>query len=166
MYKFQPKSLQISFKIRNICQFYRKNELIHQNVWLKSLEIVDRDANHLTDQRESSALRNLNLSNNLFTSIPPALPCLAEDLSRLNMSYNNLRSMGHVTSYPAFLRQLDLSHNEISCWPSLVTVNSGDPYLACYKIESGSTAATREKSNNDLYSTLCCHKKHLRWARA
>lgn len=40
--------------------------------------------------------------------------------------------MGHVTSYPVFLRQLDLSHNEISCWPSLVTINSGDPYLACY----------------------------------
>lgn len=109
-----------------------KNELIHQNIWSKSLEIVDRDTTQFSELRGSSALRNLNLSNNLFTSIPPALPCLAENLSRLNMSYNSLRSMGHVTSYPVFLRQLDLSHNEISCWPSLVTVNSGDPYLACY----------------------------------
>lgn len=114
---------------------YSKNELIHQNVWSKSLEIVDRDTTQFSELRGSSALRNLNLSNNLFTSIPPALPCLAENLSRLNMSYNNLRSMGHVTSYPVFLRQLDLSHNEISCWPSLVTVNSGDPYLACYNGE-------------------------------
>lgn len=145
----------------------RKNELLHQNVWSRSLEIVDRDANHLTEQRDSTALRNLNLSNNLFTSIPAALPCLAENLSRLNMSYNSLRSMGHVTSYPAFLRQLDLSHNEISCWPSLVTINSGDPYLACYKIDPVTTngcgaAAVRENAHNDLYASLCCHKKHLR----
>lgn len=149
---------------------HRKNELFHQNIWSRSLEIVDRDANHLTEQLDSSALRNLNLSNNLFTSIPPALPCLAENLSRLNMSYNSLRSMGHVTSYPAFLRQLDLSHNEISCWPSLVTINSGDPYLACYKMEqattNGCSSSVRENAHNDLYASLCCHKKHLRLVKA
>lgn len=124
------------FQLNFIYSFSRsKNELIHQNIWSKSLEIVDRDTTQFSEFRGSSALRNLNLSNNLFTSIPPALPCLAENLSRLNMSYNSLRSMGHVTSYPVFLRQLDLSHNEISCWPSLLTVNSGSclgPYLACY----------------------------------
>lgn len=43
--------------------------------------------------------------------------------------------MGHVTSYPAYLRQLDLSHNEISCWPSLATIHSADPYIACYNSE-------------------------------
>lgn len=124
---FKYKSTELKTMTRNV-----KNDLIHQNIWSKSLEIVDRDASQFQELRGLSALRTLNLSNNLFTSIPPALPCLAENLSRLNMSYNSLRSMGHVTSYPCFLRQLDLSHNEISCWPSLVTVNSADPYLACY----------------------------------
>lgn len=79
--------------------------------------------------------------------------------------------IGHVTSYPAFLRQLDLSHNEISCWPSLVTVNSADPYLACYNNQSsdgGKFASTRcsilENSHTDVYLNLCCHKKHLRYS--
>lgn len=101
-------------------------------MWSKSLEIVDREVSQTSEIGSASALRSLNLSNNLFTNIPPALPCLAENLVRLNMSYNSLRSMGHVTSYPLYLRQLDLSHNEISCWPSLATINSSDPYLACY----------------------------------
>lgn len=84
--------------------FYSKNELIHQNIWSKSLEIVDRDTTQFSELRGSSALRNLNLSNNLFTSIPPALPCLAENLSRLNMSYNSLRSMG-ITHFCLVLPQ-------------------------------------------------------------
>ena len=43
--------------------------------------------------------------------------------------------MSHVTSYPPGLRQLDLSHNEISCWPSLPSrISSTDPHLTCYNI--------------------------------
>lgn len=40
--------------------------------------------------------------------------------------------MGHVTSYPASLKQLDLGHNEITCWPSLPRIAASDPHLACY----------------------------------
>lgn len=43
--------------------------------------------------------------------------------------------MGYVTSYPASLRQLDLSHNEITCWPSLPRLSSSDPHLLCYNID-------------------------------
>lgn len=44
--------------------------------------------------------------------------------------------MSHITSYPSSLRQLDLSHNEITCWPSLPSrITTLDPHLACYNIQ-------------------------------
>lgn len=33
------------------------------------------------------------------------------------MSYNSLTSLGPISRYPASLKQLDLSHNQISSWP-------------------------------------------------
>ncbi|XP_050071280.1 leucine-rich repeat serine/threonine-protein kinase 1 isoform X1 [Anopheles maculipalpis] len=109
-------------------------ELVRHHIWARSLEVTEQEL-RLADSRNDSALSqlsSLNLANNLFTSIPLALPCLAVNLTRLNMSYNSLRSMGHVTSYPASLKQLDLGHNEISCWPSLPRIAASDPHLMCY----------------------------------
>ncbi|XP_053678911.1 leucine-rich repeat serine/threonine-protein kinase 1 [Anopheles nili] len=109
-------------------------ELVKHHIWARSLEVTEQEL-RLADSRHDSALSqlsSLNLANNLFTSIPLALPCLAVNLTRLNMSYNSLRSMGHVTSYPASLKQLDLGHNEISCWPSLPRIAASDPHLMCY----------------------------------
>ncbi|KFB52135.1 hypothetical protein ZHAS_00020459 [Anopheles sinensis] len=109
-------------------------ELVKHHIWARSLEVTEQEL-RLVDARADSALSqlsSLNLANNLFTSIPLALPCLAVNLTRLNMSYNNLRSMGHVTSYPASLKQLDLGHNDISCWPSLPRLTASDPHLMCY----------------------------------
>ncbi|KAI5692370.1 hypothetical protein M8J77_014290, partial [Diaphorina citri] len=44
--------------------------------------------------------------------------------------------MSHITSYPNSLKQLDLSHNKISCWPSLPQIDSTDPMelaaVTCY----------------------------------
>ncbi|XP_052864950.1 leucine-rich repeat serine/threonine-protein kinase 1 [Anopheles cruzii] len=109
-------------------------ELVKHNIWSRSLEVTEQEL-RLPDSRYDSTLSqlsSLNLANNLFTSIPLALPCLAVNLTRLNLSYNSLRSMGHVTSYPASLKQLDLGHNEISCWPSLPRIAASDPHLMCY----------------------------------
>lgn len=52
------------------------------------------------------------------------------------MAFNTLRSMSHITSYPSSLKQLDLSHNQITVWPSLPQVEAQDNMelanLACY----------------------------------
>ena len=44
--------------------------------------------------------------------------------------------MSHITSYPSSLKQLDLSHNQICCWPSLPQVegidNMEQALTACY----------------------------------
>ncbi|XP_063898869.1 leucine-rich repeat serine/threonine-protein kinase 1-like [Helicoverpa armigera] len=74
--------------------------------------------------RGGAPLACLNLAHNQFTCVPAALACRATNLTRLNMAYNSLRSMSYVTAYPTSLRQLDLSHNEITCWPSLPQVSA------------------------------------------
>jgi Leucine-rich repeat (LRR) protein len=86
------------------------------------LQVTEKISDDTEQTGNKSALASLNLAHNLFNSIPVALPCLAVSLVRLNMAYNSLRSMSHITSYPASLKQLDLSNNQISCWPSLPQV--------------------------------------------
>lgn len=91
--------------------------------------------------------------------------------------------MGHVTSYPASLRQLDLSHNEITCWPSLPSrLTTQDPHLVCYNIATSSSSNSpsedvddgiaaaasvhhENRSNslrNAVLKSVCIHRKHLR----
>ncbi|XP_030371278.1 leucine-rich repeat serine/threonine-protein kinase 1 isoform X2 [Scaptodrosophila lebanonensis] len=153
-------------------------QLTHRNIWSASLEVTDNELkwHEVKPEDGASQLSSLNIANNLFTSIPAALPCLALNLTRLNLSYNSLRSMGHVTSYPATLKQLDLSHNEISCWPSLPQIRESDPHLLCYsyiqrqmevdeqtpsfaKYQSQSKAPSFRAS---VLKSVCRHRRHLR----
>lgn len=154
--------------------------LVHRNIWSSNLEITDNDMKWNESKKEEgvSQLNSLNIANNLFTSIPAALPCLAVNLTRLNMSYNSLRSMGHVTSYPATLKQLDLSHNEISCWPSLPRITESDPHLLCYSFVAQNQGGenddipsfAKHNPNNTKASSfrstvlksVCRHRRHLR----
>ncbi|KAI5703280.1 hypothetical protein M8J75_009878 [Diaphorina citri] len=118
-------------------------------------------------------LLSLNLAHNQFTSIPPVLPCLAVNLTKLNMAYNSLRSMSHITSYPNSLKQLDLSHNKISCWPSLPQIDSTDPMelaaVTCYcpdnataKSHLGPLLRGRQSLRTSVLSSVCIHRRHLR----
>ena len=94
------------------------------------------------------------------------------------MSYNSLTSLGPLSRYPASLKQLDLSHNQISCWPLETDHDSH-----CYGSGSGSgsgavrdektispsvcstpeprkisrSAATRQNSR-----VFCPHRRHVK----
>ncbi|XP_047039612.1 leucine-rich repeat serine/threonine-protein kinase 1-like [Helicoverpa zea] len=120
--------------------------------------------------RGGAPLASLNLAHNQFSCVPAALACRATNLTRLNMAYNSLRSMSYVTAYPTSLRQLDLSHNEITCWPSLPQVENfgsteGDP-LACYCPNSANNVRSRPRSGgsvrSQLLSAACPARRHLR----
>lgn len=109
----------------------------HHHIWSKNVEVTEQIFHYdETSLEKCSQLSALNLAHNLFTSIPVVLPCLAVNLTRLNMAFNTLRSMSHITSYPSSLKQLDLSHNQITVWPSLPQVEAHDNMelanLACY----------------------------------
>ncbi|XP_050524105.1 leucine-rich repeat serine/threonine-protein kinase 1 isoform X2 [Daktulosphaira vitifoliae] len=153
--------------------------LVHHNVWNRSVEIMEQiiRADETEVKSNSSQLSTLNLSHNQFSSIPPVLSCLAVNLTRLNMSYNCLRTMSYVTSYPNSLKQLDLSHNKICVWPSLPQVNleetsSDEENILCYRLETGqvpkSTIPSKIRTSRrmslraNILNKVCSHRRHLR----
>ena len=88
------------------------------------------------------------------------------------MSYNSLTSLGPLSRYPACLKQLDLSHNQISSWPL-----ESDTDSHCYSSTAGKedktlspsvcstpeprkisrAAATRQNSR-----VFCPHRRHVK----
>jgi hypothetical protein len=64
--------------------------------------------------------------------------------------------MSHITSYPNSLKQLDLSHNKISCWPSLPQIDSTDPMelaaVTCY-CPDNATAKSHLGKSTEGYTT-------------
>ena len=81
--------------------------------------------------------------------------------------------MSHITSYPASLKQLDLSNNQISCWPSLPQIDDADETeqtnTACYypsaNIQSPVVPPNRQtiSSLRDVVlMSVCAHRRHLR----
>ncbi|KAJ8679026.1 hypothetical protein QAD02_014813 [Eretmocerus hayati] len=142
-------------------------------LWIKSVQVTEKVTDETEQTGNKSQLASLNLAHNLFTSIPVALPCLAVSLVRLNMAYNSLRSMSHITSYPATLKQLDLSNNQISCWPSLPQVDCADEMeqaiTACYCPSTGvqspvvpTNRQTTSSLRDVVLMSVCSHRRHLR----
>lgn len=151
----------------------REIELNRPHVWMESVKVAERFNDDGETSTRKSMLASLNIAHNLFSSIPFSLSCLGVSLVRLNMAYNSLRSMSHITSYPASLKHLDLSNNQISCWPSLPQVDGSDPVeqavTACYC--PGSNAQVPLVSNNRQTATsfrdivlmsVCSHRRHLK----
>ncbi|XP_065157528.1 leucine-rich repeat serine/threonine-protein kinase 1 isoform X3 [Atheta coriaria] len=149
-------------------------DMTKHHIWNKTVEVTEQIMHNdesVTDK--ASQLSSLNLAHNLFSSIPVVLPCLAVNLTRLNMAFNSLRSMSHITSYPSSLKQLDLSHNQISVWPSLPQVEAQDEMelanLACYsnscckdKLPVMARRQSGRSVRNIVLHTVCSHRRHLR----
>lgn len=163
----------------------RQRDLVHHNLWSRGhgVEVTEQILLNEDDQEGCSQLSSLNLAHNQFASIPAALPCLAVNLTRLNLAYNSLRSMGYITSYPNSLKQLDLSHNQVSCWPSLPQMDPSS--LACFapnpdaatpaappmpaapaavvKLPAlGGALQCRRTLRSAILDCVCVHRRHLR----
>uniref|UniRef100_A0A1B6DQ53 non-specific serine/threonine protein kinase n=1 Tax=Clastoptera arizonana TaxID=38151 RepID=A0A1B6DQ53_9HEMI len=150
-------------------------DLTQHNVWSRSVQVMEQISSSDEDNgQDCSHLSALNLAHNQFTAIPTVLSCLAVNLTRLNMSYNSLRSMSHITSYPSSIKQLDLSHNQVCCWPSLPQIETSDPMeqaaISCYAADSSSrsnkgTPGRRQAGRSlrtAILNNLCSHRRHLR----
>ncbi|PNF32771.1 hypothetical protein B7P43_G04485, partial [Cryptotermes secundus] len=158
-------------KVKSVQQL----DITHHNIWSRNVEVTEQIMHHDDENEDNcSQLSALNLAHNQFTSVPVALPCLAVNLTRLNLSYNSLRSMSHITSYPSSLKQLDLSHNQICCWPSLPQVEAIDSMeqalTACYApADCGSKSGSklpvlpgRRSLRKAILNVVCSHRRHLR----
>ncbi|KAF2362731.1 Ankyrin repeat [Trinorchestia longiramus] len=172
----------------NVVTCCRQRELRHHSLWTQAVQVQDSLSNPSPDDRSgdsnngvpfvgASCLQNLNLSHNAFCAPPAGLPCLAVALSRLNLSYNRLNDMGRAWQYPGGLKQLDLSHNNIACWPCAAQGFSDADVAPCPAAPRHKTAHSHGRSNrnrpvssNSVSSggggggvvTPCSHRRHTR----
>lgn len=77
--------------------------------------------------------------------------------------------MSYITTYPACLKQLDLSHNQITVWPSLPQVETVDEHISCFAAEqrggAGSAPLPRLSGcglRNIVLHALCTHRRHVK----
>lgn len=157
-------------------------DLKHHSLWSTNVEI--RDKTYFVEPPDSQggsqsgngaqkqSLQVLSLAHNAFSVVPRSLSCLAPQLTRLNLSFNKLTKMGHLSSFPASLKQLDLSHNQIDSWFMEVASDN-----ICYTDQLEHKNLTRSMSKMSVMSTpkmskmltnsqsstgACPHKKHCR----
>ena len=94
---------------------FKESPAPHQHQWTDKILIqasaFDSDLDGVKGKR--SMLTELNLSKNKFNSVPPGIPCLAPQLSKLYLAGNKLKAIGPLSNYPVSLKWLDLSHNQI-----------------------------------------------------
>ena len=106
---------------------------------------ISEDASEEKLTENESGLRSLNLSRNKFDRPPIGLACLAPNLIELDLSHNKLYQLGSLCQYPAQLRTLNLSNNQL-----VTTKVQVLRHHMCYSIDKDDTA---EDSH-------CAHQYH------
>lgn len=72
---------------------FRSYEMVRVNIWSRNIEVSESGGVTVGNEDDSSdgrlcQITSLNLAHNQLTSVPVMLPCLAVQLTRLNLSYN------------------------------------------------------------------------------
>lgn len=87
------------------------------NCWQERVQVelapVSGQVEEKKSEQQRSQLKELNLSGNQLEEPPHGLPCLVPRLEKLSLAGNRLTQMGHPEMYPASLKSLDLSQNQI-----------------------------------------------------
>lgn len=140
------------------------------NYWKKKIDLVSsgtsiesKSSNDNLNEGNNfggvSKITYLNLSHNSFAHLPPVLACVATELSRLNLSYNRINSLGDIGLYPAKLKNIDLSNNQIDSWFTVATLESD--LKQCYAESSRRDSTVSKFLHNHSWSQ-CVHKIHQR----
>ncbi|RXG51538.1 Leucine-rich repeat serine/threonine-protein kinase 1 [Armadillidium vulgare] len=195
----------------NIVTCCRTRELTHHSLWSSSVQVQESFSPAEGNECGThSQLQSLNLSHNSFSCVPQGLACLACQIRKQNdnpltqklftcsfISYYirilnlfSLSEIGTANCYPVSLKQLDLSHNCIFSWNSLLrseslenieTVSTSSSCYAlnenlrssktstCFKTRrtSHSTPGSRSRGSHSSVGSLgtpphCIHRRHTR----
>uniref|UniRef100_A0A0K0FHI5 non-specific serine/threonine protein kinase n=1 Tax=Strongyloides venezuelensis TaxID=75913 RepID=A0A0K0FHI5_STRVS len=100
------------------------------NRWQNNLSLLkfDLEEEVVGDRSEFNSLLLLNLSHNKFKEMPLNLACVCPRLIKLDMSNNELQSIGPVECFPHRLRTLDVSNNKLTKTFDPMTKH----HLSCY----------------------------------
>lgn len=125
--------------------------LKHHTKWRGCLQLVE---SHPEESSSTRALQSLNLSHNAFEWVPPVLACNAPQLARLSLAYNKLIYVGPLNCYPAQIRHLDLSCNQIGEWLVTPTSPHVEPCSADARDQATSTGGKRFYYSSPLADTI------------
>uniref|UniRef100_A0A8R1XUT2 non-specific serine/threonine protein kinase n=1 Tax=Onchocerca volvulus TaxID=6282 RepID=A0A8R1XUT2_ONCVO len=91
------------------------HELKRHNIWQTSIRLARSDESDAENGSLtfSSMISVFNVSYNNIKMMPSCLACCCPYLTRLNISYNQLTSLGPVQCLPTRLRHLDVSNNQL-----------------------------------------------------
>ena len=108
-----------------------------------------------------SPLKILHLSHNKLTSVPVGLPCLAQNLIRLDLSHNQITSLGCPCDYPITLMTLDASAN--GAVQSIIPMQPGsvsNTVGCCGLIQGSLPRSPSAASLLGLGKFQCRHRRH------
>lgn len=146
---------QVQFVSRRLESFLDTN--------LQEEEYEDLDTPDLTDEKEAFPLEVLDVSYNSLSSVPAGLSCLAPKLQKLNISHNNIKSLGVVNDYPVEIEMLDACHNELHTAIAPPASSSDERYYQpCFRRQLGLSlsASILESSPFSFLYKPCAHRAH------
>uniref|UniRef100_A0A0N4ZX28 non-specific serine/threonine protein kinase n=1 Tax=Parastrongyloides trichosuri TaxID=131310 RepID=A0A0N4ZX28_PARTI len=115
------------------------------NFWQNSVSLLkfdlEEEENITGEKNEINSLFSLNLSNNKLKEMPLNLACVCPRLVKLDISYNELETIGPIECLPHRLRTLDVSNNKLTKTFDAMTRH----HLNCY-------ASQNHSSNNIVNS--------------
>ncbi|CEF64626.1 Leucine-rich repeat kinase [Strongyloides ratti] len=134
-------------------------EILPENVIEISLERVNRWQNSLSllkfdleeeevvgDKSEFNSLFSLNLSYNKFKEMPLNLACVCPRLVKLDISNNELQSIGPIECLPHRLRSLDISCNKLTKTFDAMTKHHLNCYSSPVNNSNNNSRRSRSKS--------------------
>ncbi|EFO25986.1 TKL/LRRK protein kinase [Loa loa] len=91
------------------------HELKRHNIWQTSIRLARSEESDTENGplSFSSMISVFNVSHNNIKVMPSCLACCCPYLTRLNISHNQLTSLGPVQCLPSRLRHLDVSNNQL-----------------------------------------------------
>ncbi|KHN76857.1 Leucine-rich repeat serine/threonine-protein kinase 1 [Toxocara canis] len=141
------------------------HELKRHNLWQASVRLARSDESDTEGGAiiSSSTLSLLNVSHNQLKVVPACLACCCPRLARLNISHNELASLGPVECLPSRLRHLDVSHNQLI----MAFEQATNAHLVCHATATtGSNGVTQLRQNSPTRNPRSRSKSAVRSQRS
>ena len=125
-------------------------------------ELEDLESTEEGEDKTNFCLEVLDLAGNQLTCVPPGLSCLAPRLQKLNVSKNQIKSLGTINDYPFEIELLDASNNELHS--AIAPSPSGHDYRYCLPCAKKPYVSSSSASQADASYTFsykpCSHRSH------